>query len=188
MANIPPDDLNGIGSPNDENLAAQSQNFEGEASLENDLKQLQSERDALFDRLARVQADFKNAQKRLQADKEQAVQYANAQIIQSMLPVIDNFERALAVDPAKTDAAAILQGMKIVQDQWLKMLQAQQVRQIAPEPGEEFDPARHSALMQQDDPRFADSPQPVVTQLMQKGYELHGRVLRPAQVAVSKTS
>lgn len=152
-----------------------------------ELKKLQAERDSLFERLARATADFKNMQRRLHADKEQAVQYANSQLIKSLLPVIDNFERALAVDASKADAASILRGMQIVHDQWMNVLGTQHVEVIAPEPGTPFDPNHHQALMQQPDERFQNQ-EPTVTQLMQKGYMLHGRVLRPASVAVSKTS
>jgi molecular chaperone GrpE len=146
--------------------------------------QLRAERDSLFERLARATADFQNTRKRLDAEADQRVQYANSALIKSLLPVIDNFERALAVDPGKADAASILKGMQIVHDQWLKVLRDQKVEEIAPQPGEPFDPTRHEALMQQP----GNYPEPTVTQLLQKGYALHGRTLRPAQVAVSKTS
>jgi molecular chaperone GrpE len=154
------------------------------ASTSADVAQLQQERDALFERLARATADFKNAQKRLEADAEQRAQYANSTLIKSLVPVIDNFERALSVDPARTDAAAILKGMQIVHDQLMKVLRDQRVEEIAPQPGERFDPTRHEALMQQDAPQFKE---PTVTQLLQKGYALHDRTLRPAGVAVSRT-
>ena len=98
--------------------------------------------------------------------------------------MIDNFERALAVDPAKVDARAILKGMQIVHDQWLNVLKQQEVEEIAPAAGTPFDPTKHEALMQQD----AVYPVPTVVQLLQKGYALHGRTLRPAQVAVSKSN
>src|SRR4051794_40811550 len=68
-----------------------------------DARQLRAELDELRTRLARVQADFQNSRRRLEADKEQAVQYANANLIKALLPVIDNFERALAVEPGKAD-------------------------------------------------------------------------------------
>ena len=148
-----------------------------------DVAKLQQERDALFERLARTQADFKNAQKRLEADAEQRAQYANSGLIKSLLPVIDNFERALTVDPSKVDAAAILKGLQIVHDQLIKVLRDQKVEEIAPQPGEPFDPTRHEALMQQDAPQYSE---PTVTQLLQKGYALHDRTLRPAGVAVSR--
>jgi molecular chaperone GrpE len=165
---------------------SQPTNEGGEATLECDLKKLQEDRDALFERLARVSADFKNAQKRLQQEKEQAIEYANAQLIKALLPIIDNFERALGSDPAKSDAAAILKGMRIVYDQWFAALAHQHVTEISPKSGDVFDPTHHQALMQQDDPKFADSAAPVVVLLLQKGYMLRDRVLRPAQVAVNK--
>jgi molecular chaperone GrpE len=104
-------------------------------------------------------------------------------LIKSLLPVIDNFERALAVDPAKADAATILKGMQIVHDQWLNMLKQQKVEEIAPVPGTPFDANLHQAVMQQD----SVYPVPTVVQLLAKGYSLQGRTLRPAQVAVSKS-
>jgi molecular chaperone GrpE len=74
--------------------------------------------------------------------------------------------------------------MQIVHDQLIKVLRDQKVEEIAPHPGEPFDPNRHEALMQQPS-KFPDN---TVTQLLQKGYALHDRTLRPAQVAVSKTT
>jgi molecular chaperone GrpE len=153
------------------------------AALEADLRKLQDERDRVFDQLARVTADFRNAQKRLEADKQQAIQFANTNLVKGLLPILDNFERALEVDPAKTDVATLLKGMQIVHDQLVRALAGQQVQVIAPEPGTPFDPKLHEALMQQPSDKYKE---PTVTQLLQKGYGLHDRVLRPAQVAVSK--
>lgn len=151
-----------------------------------DLGKLQAERDELYDRLARVTADYQNSRRRLEAEMEQRMAYANAGLIKSLLPVIDNFERALAVDPSKSDAGSILKGLQLVHDQWLTTLKSQAVTEIAPAPGEPFDPMLHQALMQQDDPKYKDRD-PTVVQLLQKGYMLNDRVLRPAQVAVNKT-
>ena len=154
------------------------------AADSNESLKLQAERDDLYQRLARATADFQNTRRRLETEIDQRMQYANGGLIKSLLPVIDNFERALAIDPAKTDPASILKGMQIVHDQWMKVLKDQNVEEIAPEPGTAFDPSKHEALMQTQDVK--DSP--TVMQLLQKGYALHGRTLRPAQVAVSKTS
>ena len=147
-----------------------------------DYEKLKAERDSLYERLARATADFQNSRRRLQAESDQRAQYANASLIKSLLPVIDNFERALAQDPSKTDAASLLKGMQIVHDQWLNVLRQQQVQEIDPKPGDPFDPTRHEALMQQP----SDHPEGSVTQTMQKGYALHDRTLRPAQVAVAR--
>jgi molecular chaperone GrpE len=151
----------------------------------NEIIALRTERDQLYQRLARAQADFQNSRRRLEADKEQALQYANSTVIKSLLPVIDNFERALAVDAAKTDAASIQKGLQLVHDQMMSVLKSQNVEEIAPAAGTPFDPNQHQALMQQPSDKYTE---PTVTQLLQKGYALHGRTLRPAQVAVSKTS
>ena len=96
--------------------------------------------------------------------------------------MIDNFERALAVDVEKEDAKAILKGMQLIHDQWLNVLKQQQVQEIAPQPGDPFDPTRHEALMQAP----SKFPPGSVVQTLQKGYALHDRTLRPAQVSVAK--
>lgn len=147
---------------------------------------LKAERDDLFNRLARATADFKNAQKRMQAEFDQRSQYANQSLIKNLLPVIDNFERALAVDPAKADAKTILKGLQLVHDQWINVLKQQQVTEIAPAPGTPFDAtAGMEAVMQQPPPPELAGKGQVVIQLFAKGYQLGDRVLRPAQVAVS---
>jgi molecular chaperone GrpE len=178
MTRIPIDD--------DQQPEGQSaQELEGEPSNSSDgteLERLKAERDMLFEKLARAQADFQNSRKRLQAESDQRAAYANAALIKSLLPVIDNFERALAVEPEKTDSKSILKGMQIVHDQWLNVLKQQEVQEIAPQPGEPFDPTRHEALMQQP----SNHPEGSVVQTLQKGYSLHDRTLRPAQVAVSR--
>src|SRR5215211_3810879 len=169
------------GEPNAQGAGAGARGGGGGDS--NEFDRIKSERDMLFEKLARAQADFQNSRKRLEAESDQRLQYANATLIKSLLPVIDNFERALAQDPDKADPRTILKGMQIVHDQWLKVLQQQQVQQIAPQPGEPFDPTKHEALMQQPSDKY---PPNSVTQTLQKGYALHDRTLRPAQVAVSK--
>jgi molecular chaperone GrpE len=148
-----------------------------------DFDGLKAERDSLYERLARATAEYKNSQRRMQADMDQRLQYANSSLIKALLPVIDNFERALSVEPDKTDPRTLLKGMQIVHDQLMSVLKQQQVDEIAPPPGTPFDPSQHEALMQQDSTYNV----PTVTQLMQKGYAMHGRTLRPAQVAVSKS-
>ena len=173
-----PDNLN----PNDGNGGAAV-----DPTLDADLRKLQEERDALFEQVARVQADFRNAQKRLESEKQQAVQFANSRLITSLLPVIDNFERALEQDPSKVDAVTIMKGMQIVHDQWIAVLRQQNVEEIAPQPGEAFDPNQHEALMQQDAPPEFAGKGPTVVQMLQKGYRLRDRTIRPAQVAVSKS-
>jgi molecular chaperone GrpE len=187
MARIPIDDENemDVQDPNDGRPPGRDAAPDTQRGQEgsDDADALRAERDSLYERLARVSAEFKNSQRRMQSEMDQRLQFANSSLIKALLPVIDNFERALAVDPEKTDPRTLLKGMQIVHDQWMSVLKQQQVEEIAPEPGTPFDPSRHEALMQQD----ATYPVPTVTQLLQKGYGMHGRTLRPAQVAVSKS-
>jgi molecular chaperone GrpE len=148
-----------------------------------EVERLRNERDDFKARLTRAQADYQNSRKRLESEFQSTLNYANGDLIKSLLPVIDNFERGLAVDPAKVDAASILKGLQAVHDQWLTVLKNQNVQVIAPEPGTPFDPHVHEALMEQPSEEYDE---PTVTQLFQKGYSLGGRRLRPATVAVSK--
>lgn len=149
---------------------------------DDELTKLKQERDDLFQRLARSTADFKNSQKRLEQEKEQSLQFANSKLVTALLPVIDNFERALAVDASKTDSGAVLKGMQIVLDQFTTLLKQQNIEEISPKPGQAFDPTRHTALMQQENDQYKDHS---VIQTLQKGYAMHGRTLRPASVIVS---
>ncbi len=143
---------------------------------------LRAEKNAIYEKLARVQADFTNSRKRLEADFEQRFAYANQTLIETLLPVLDNFDRALAQDPAKVDPATILKGMTLVSEQLKSTLGKYQVEEIAPKPGDDFDPNTHQAIMQQE----SELPEGKVTLLLQKGYSMKGRVMRAAQVAVSK--
>lgn len=166
-----------------ESPSAASSSSSGASGSSGDAGGLRAERDDLRSRLARVQADFANSRRRLEADFEQRMQYANGGLIKALLPVIDNFERALAVDAAKADAAAVLKGLQLVHDQMMDVLKKQDVEVINPAAGEHFDPTRHEAVMQQPS---ADHPDHSVLQTLQRGYALHGRTLRPASVIVSK--
>src|SRR3954471_19203312 len=152
MTRIPIDDDEQPQQDDDQVLegepSAQTAGGPGGGADSNEYEKVRAERDMLYERLARAQADFQNSRKRLETESDQRLQYANASLIKSLLPVIDNFERALAQDPDKADTRTILKGMQIVHDQWLNMLKQQQVQEIAPQPGEPFDPTRHEAIMQ----------------------------------------
>lgn len=143
---------------------------------------LRAEKNAAYEKLARVQADFTNSRRRLETDFEQRLAFANQTLIEQLLPVIDNFDRALAQDPAKVDAATILKGITLVNDQFHQLLTKYGVEPIAPNAGDDFDPNLHQAIMQQE----SDLPEGKVTMLLLKGFVMKGRVMRAAQVAVAK--
>jgi molecular chaperone GrpE len=149
----------------------------------NEIIKLRSERDQMHERLLRATAEFKNSQKRLETEFDSRLQYANSSLIKTLLPTIDNFERALAQDPTKVDSATLLKGLQIVHNQLIAVFKQQKIDEIAPKPGDAFDPAHHEAVMQQPSDQYTE---PTVTMLLEKGYSMHGRTLRPAKVAVSK--
>ena len=140
------------------------------------------ERDDLLSRLQRLGADYRHYQTRAQRDLAQARQFANEDLIKSLLPVLDDMERALiAARENHEEDDPLLQGMQIVHDKALETLERFGLQPIEAE-GTEFDPDRHTAMMQQPS---ADHPPNAVLQAVQKGYALRGRTIRPAGVIVS---
>jgi molecular chaperone GrpE len=147
-----------------------------------EVENLKAEKNALYEKLARTQADFQNARKRLEADLETRVQYQLSKLIESQLPLIDNLERATNVEPAQADAATILKGVQLVHDQWLDLLKRFGVETINPKPGDPFDPNFHQAVMQEP----SDQPPGTISRAAQTGYTLNGKLVRSALVVVSK--
>jgi molecular chaperone GrpE len=144
---------------------------------------LQAERDDLLARLQRVSADYLNYQKRVQRDSAQAREYANEEIIKSLLGVLDDMERALAAARQNHPAEdPLLVGMDLVHKKALETLGRFGLSRI-PSEGQPFDPEKHSALMQQSSDKH---PPRTVLKELQAGYQLKDRTLRPAHVIVSK--
>jgi molecular chaperone GrpE len=148
----------------------------------NEVQKLRSERDALLDRLARSQAEFDNARKRAARDQQEYRDYASSEAIKALLPVIDNFERALSVSSSKS--SEFRTGIELIYKQLQDVLQKLGVRQIAAR-GEPFDPRLHEAIEMVE---TEDAPDHSVMDELQHGYMLKDRLLRPAMVRVAKNS
>lgn len=148
-----------------------------------EVEALRAEKAAVYEKLARVQADFTNSRKRLETEFEQRFAYANQTLIEQLLPVVDNFDRALSQDPSKVDAATFHKGLSLVAEQFHAVMSKYGVQELAPKPGDDFDPTLHQAIMQQESAEHAEGK---VTMLLQKGYTIKERVVRAAQVAVAK--
>ena len=128
------------------------------------------------DRLKRALADLDNYRKRSARDVERRVQEVRERLISDWLDVVDSVERAMRMDPAGNE------GLESVLEQMRAVLARQGARRFG-EPGERFDPERHEAIaVRQTD----EVPEGTIQEVVRSGYELDGRVLRPAQVIVSK--
>ncbi|WP_100406740.1 nucleotide exchange factor GrpE [Bacillus solitudinis] len=132
-------------------------------------------------RLLRVQADYDNFRRRSREEKEAAAKYRAQSFIEGLLPVIDNFERALVVQPEQEETKTLLQGMEMVYRQLQDMLKSEGVEVIATV-GEDFNPHLHQAVMQVEEEGFESNQ---VVEELQKGYKLKDRVLRPSMVKVN---
>jgi len=146
---------------------------------------LQAEVDRYRDQALRAAADLENYRKRMIREKEEAIRFANAGILERVLPILDNFQ--LGLDAARGDAAApgkkgIVDGFSMVHRQLGDFLVSSGLQPIDAE-GQPFDPKLHEALGHESDPAQADG---VVLRQMRRGYRLGDRLIRPSSVIVNK--
>ena len=131
------------------------------------------------DKGMRAQAEFENTRKRLEARHADALLRAGERIVEALFPVLDDLDRA--IDHAVTDGADVAEGLDAVRRKLLAVLEREGCSAIDPF-GRAFDPEKHQAVQMREDAEVADQ---TVVEVFQKGYEMHGRVLRPAMVIVS---
>jgi molecular chaperone GrpE len=148
----------------------------------NELDQLRAQVAEAQDRYLRTQAELENTRKRLRREMDEERRYAELSLLADLLPVIDNVSRAIEAAEKKADAASLLTGFKMVLQQLNGVLDKHHCQLIKAE-GQPFDPAVHEAIMQQPSDEHPDN---TVLAVGQTGYTLHDRVVRPAQVVVSK--
>lgn len=142
---------------------------------------LRQELDAAKDRALRAQAELDNYRKRARREMEDERRYAQLPLLRDLLPVIDNIGRALQAAEKSPDGAGLLDGVKLVAQQLEGVLARHHCTRIAAL-HQPFDPHLHEAILQQPS---GDYPSGTVLQVTQEGYQLHDRVVRPAQVIVS---
>jgi molecular chaperone GrpE len=146
-----------------------------------EVEKLRAERDSLLERLARMQAEFDNARKRAAKEQQDFRDYALADTIKSLIPVLDSFDRALQTSPQKSEFHS---GMELIHKQLVDALGKLGVRQIEAK-GEQFDPRYHEAIEMVDTEAAEDHQ---VLEELQRGYKLKDRLLRPAMVKVARNS
>jgi molecular chaperone GrpE len=144
-----------------------------------EVERLRAERDTLVDRLARMQAEFDNARKRSAKEQQDYRDYALADAVKALIPVLDSFDRALQTSPEKSEFHA---GVELIHKQLQDALAKIGVRPISAK-GEQFDPRFHEAIEMVDTDEVPDHR---VIEELQSGYKLKDRLLRPAMVKVAR--
>src|SRR5260370_11256001 len=142
-------------------------------------EKFRAERDTLLDRLARTQAEFDNARKRAAKEQQDFRDYALADTVKAIIPVLDSFERALRTSPEKSEFHV---GVELIHKQLQDALAKLGVRPISAK-GEPFDPRFHEAVEMVETTDVEDHH---VLEELQRGYQLKDRLLRPAMVRVAK--
>jgi len=143
-------------------------------SLEARLAEAQARLEEQREQMLRAMAEADNTRKRAQADAANAQKYALERFAQGLLPVLDSLEAAVK--------SADLSGVDLVLRQLVSALDKANIREVNPSPGERFDPHRHQAMAAVESPAEPNS----VVSVMQKGYSIADRILRPALVTVAK--
>ncbi|NGP62240.1 nucleotide exchange factor GrpE [Paenibacillus thiaminolyticus] len=166
--------------------AAETSEAEGktaeEAQAETaELKMARAQAEELQQRLLRAQADFDNFRRRTVKEKEELAQYASSKLVTELLPVLDNFERALAAAQTGSEEQSFVKGVDMIFRQFTQVLEQEGVKAMNAV-GEPFNPEFHQAIMQVESEEHEEG---IVVEEVQKGYMLKDRVLRPAMVKVS---
>ncbi len=174
---IEPQDITAQETHSDEPLGS----MDIAATLQAQLETLQSELTLAGEQILRTQAEMQNLRRRTEQDVEKAHKFALERFANDLLPVVDNLERALVAIPL--DDTAHREGVELTLKTLLAALEKQGVVLIHPH-GETFNPEQHQAIVMLDAPEAVPNS---VVDVMQKGYSLHGRLLRPAMVAVAKS-
>nr|WP_239094144.1 nucleotide exchange factor GrpE [Bacillus sp. B15-48] len=155
---------------------------ENEEDLKTKVSELQAKLEEADNRYLRLQADFDNFRRRSRLDLEASAKYRAQSLVTDLLPALDNFERALQMEPENEQSKSLLKGMEMVYQSLLTALKNEGVEQIEAV-GQEFDPHRHQAVMQDNDENFGSN---IVVAELQKGYILKDRVIRPSMVKVNQ--
>jgi molecular chaperone GrpE len=145
------------------------------------LQAAEQARDQYLDLAQRTKADFENYQKRLQRDLAVERRFAQAPLAADLLSILDNLDRATTAAQKAGESGPLVQGVAMVQAQFLDVLRRHGITRMEAQ-GQPFDPNAHQAVMQQPNKEY---PPLTVLQVLEQGFQIHDRVLRPARVIVS---
>ncbi|MHA6483707.1 nucleotide exchange factor GrpE [Paenibacillus sp. strain BS8-2] len=172
--------LEGTAQPS-EAEAAELEGAEPEVFEDTRLADLAKQAEENQQRYLRAQADFDNFRRRTAKEKEDLAQYASMKLIDQLVPIVDNFERALAAASVNSDFDSLAKGVDMIFRQLSQTLEAEGLKPIEAV-GQPFNPEFHQAIMQVESDQYEEG---YVVEEVQKGYMLKEKVLRPAMVKVS---
>jgi molecular chaperone GrpE len=147
-----------------------------------EIRKLNEEIECLKDSRLRLLAEFDNYKRRTARENLKFIETANESLIKSILPVLENFERALHPDHKNSDTESLLKGIELIYNQFFEALKKAGLSDSNPV-GEEFDSEKHEALMHVES---ADVPENRIVQVLQKGYSINNKMIQYAKVSVSK--
>jgi molecular chaperone GrpE len=167
----------------EDQMSAETPEIPGDpAELRRLLLEKTQEAEENYRRLLRMAADLENMKKRQERDRAELHQFANENLLKELLPVVDNLERALDHGREMQAPPGLLEGIDLVYQGFLKVLEGFGVTSLE-SVGQQFDPAFHNAVMQEETGELPDCS---IIKELQKGYLLHQRLLRPAMVVVAR--
>ncbi len=173
--------------PEDADTEAQAAKAEGDADSQEqeaakELEDLKKQLSDGVERMKRLQADFENFRRRTRQEKEELSNMVVQDFIKELLPMLDNFDRAMAAEA--TDAAKFQQGVEMIYNQLTEVLKSKGLEKIDTTDAK-FDPNFHQAVMRVENPDLEDE---AIAMELQKGYMVKGKVIRPAMVQVVANS
>lgn len=131
----------------------------------------------------RTQADFENFRNRNQSEKVELIQSANKDLVMEILPILDNFERALNHKPKELNDNEYVKGLEYIKIQLENILIGYNLEKIKVSAGDEFDPNIHEAISVETNSKYKENK---ILEIIESGYRLNGKVIRPAKVKVTK--
>ena len=164
---------------NDAEPSADTDDEAEEEHEEDPVAVLEAELKEKSDRILRLQADFENFRRRTAKEKEELTAVITQNMLTDLLPLLDNFERAMMVE--QTDIEAFQKGVEMIFSQLREVMEKHGLEKIEAE-GQVFDPNLHQAVMRVENPDVEDG---MITQVLQQGYRAKGRVIRPSMVQVA---
>lgn len=161
---------------NEEEVTISKEEYEG---LIEKIKELENQKE----RMLRVSAEYENAKKRLQKEKEDFVKFANEKLVSKLLNILDDFERALESADQGHDLENVIEGVKMIKNQFFSVLKESGLEKIKAE-GEKFNPNFHEAVDFIETEEYEDE---TVIEVFQSGYLFKGRLVRPSVVKIAKS-